>query len=268
MSIASINGVALNYRLSGAEGGSPLILVNSLGTNLSIWDDVLPLLTPRHRVLTYDKRGHGHSATPPGPYGIDDHVADLVGLAEHCGFSSFALCGISIGGMIAMRLASRYPGKVQNLMLCDTGAKIGSAEMWNTRIAQVRQGGMGSIANAVLERWLSPDFHDRRPAEFARWRKMLESGSPEGYVASCATVRDTDLLADLARISAPTLVVVGEYDVVTPREFAQQLAEAIPGATLKVIRHAGHVPAIERPEELGTLIRDYLRDHSNEVVHV
>lgn len=264
MGIASINGVALNHRLAGAEGGSPLVLVNSLGTDLGIWDDVLPLLTPRHRVLTYDKRGHGHSETPPGPYGIDDHVADLVGLAEHCGFSSFSLCGISIGGMIAMRLASRYPGNVKTLVLCDTGAKIGTAETWNNRIAQVQQGGMAGIAGAVLERWLSPDFRDRRPAEFARWRKMLESCSPEGYVASCATVRDTDLSADLARISAPTLVVVGEHDLATPPELAQQLADAIPGARHKIIRHAGHVPAIERPEELGMLISDHL----NEVVHV
>lgn len=264
MSIASINGVALNHRSSGAEGGSPLILVNSLGTDLTIWGDVLPLLAPRHRVLTYDKRGHGHSATPPGPYTIDDHVADLMGLADHCGFSSFALCGISIGGMIAMRLASRFPGKVSRLVLCDTGARIGTTETWNNRIAQVQNGGMASIAEPVLERWLSPDFRDRHPAEFARWRKMFESCSPEGYVACCATVRDTDLAADLAHIAAPTLVVVGEADVVTPPEMAQQLAGGIAGATYKTIRHAGHVPAIEQPEMLGTLIRDYL----NEVVHV
>ena len=264
MSIASINGVALNHRLSGAEGRSPLILVNSLGTDLTIWDDVLPLLTPRHRVLTYDKRGHGHSDAPPGPYSIDDHVSDLMGLADHCGFSSFAVCGISIGGMIAMRLAARFPGKVRNLVLCDTGAKIGTAETWNNRIAQVQSGGMAGIAAQVLERWLSAEFRDRRPAEFARWRKMLESCSPEGYVACCATVRDTDLSAELAHIAAPTLVVVGEADVVTPPEMAQQLAGAIPGATRRTIGHAGHVPAIEQPEILGTLIRDFL----NEVVHV
>jgi 3-oxoadipate enol-lactonase len=264
MGIASINGVALNYRLSGAEGGSPLILVNSLGTDLAIWNDVLPLLTPRHRVLTYDKRGHGFSETPPGPYSIDDHVADLLALADHCGFSSFALCGISIGGMIALRLAGRQPRRVQKLVLCDTGVKIGTAETWNNRIAQVQQDGMAGIAGTVLERWLSPDFRDRRPAEFARWRKMLESCPAEGYVASCAAVRDADLSADLARISVPTLAVFGEHDIVTPPDLAQQLADAIPGAKRKIIRHAGHVPAIERPEELGALIRDFL----NEVVHV
>lgn len=264
MSFASISGVTLHYSLTGARDGSPLILVNSLGTDLRIWNEVVPLLAGHFRVLCYDKRGHGLSDVPPGPYGIDDHVADLNGLAAHVGFKTFALCGISIGGMIAARFAALHPANVRSLVLADTGAAIGTAPMWNERIATVRAGGMSAIADAVLGRWVTPAYRASNPAASAGWRNMLERCSPEGYVASCATVRDTDLTADLSRISAPTLVLVGDGDIVTPPEMAQRLASGIPHARLREIRDAGHVPAIEQPRALAELIRE----HINEVAHV
>lgn len=263
MSFASISGVTLHYSLTGAHDGSPLILVNSLGTDLRIWGDVVPLLAMRHRLLCYDKRGHGLSDAPPGPYSIDDHVADLLGLAAHVGFPRFALCGISIGGMIALRVASRHPKKVSSLIACDTGAAIGTAQMWNERIATVQANGMSAIADTVLGRWVTPDFRASQPAAVAGWRNMLERCSPEGYVASCATVRDTDLTPDLPNITAPTLVLVGDCDIVTPPEMARRLADGIHNAQLRQVRDAGHVPAIEQPRALADLIREHL----NEAVH-
>jgi 3-oxoadipate enol-lactonase len=264
MSFASISGVTLHYSLSGAQDGSPLILINSLGTNLHIWDEVAPLLAARHRILAYDKRGHGLSDAPPGPYSLDDHVADLHGLASHCGFGQASVCGISIGGIIAMRFASQHPDNVRRLVLADTGAILGTAQAWNDRIATVRASGMSAIADTVLGRWVTPGFRAENPAAYAGWRNMLERCSPDGYVASCATVRDSDLTADLPRISAPTLVLVGDSDVVTPPEMARRLAAGIPGAQLRTIRNAGHVPAIEQPHALAELIRE----HINEVAHV
>lgn len=264
MSFASINGIALHYRLSGAAGGEPLILINSLGTDLRIWDEVVTLLSGTYRVLCYDKRGHGLSDVPAGPYGIDDHVADLRGVAGHCGFDRFALCGISIGGMIAARVAARHPEMVRHLVLVDTGAKIGTDETWNDRIATVREKGMGAIAEGVVGRWLTAAFRTSQPAAFAGWRNMVERCSPEGYAASCATVRDTDLTQDLKSIAAPTLVLVGDSDVVTPEAMARQLADAIPDAQLRVVRDAGHVPAIEQPRALA----DFIRQHLNEAAHV
>ena len=263
MSFASINGVTLHHSLTGAQDASPLILVNSLGTDLRIWADVVPLLANRHRVLTYDKRGHGLSDAPPGPYSIDDHIADLLGLADHVGLNRFALCGISIGGMIALRFAAVHPAKVRSLIACDTGPAIGTAQMWNDRIANVRANGMSAIADAVVGRWITPGFRAANPAAFAGWRTMLERCSPEGYVASCATVRDTDLTPDLPRISAPTLILVGDSDVTTPPEMARRLADAIPNAHLRQVRDAGHVPAIEQPQALAELIREHL----SEVAH-
>jgi 3-oxoadipate enol-lactonase len=263
MSFASINGTTLHYRLTGAPDGLPLILVNSLGTSLNIWDDVLSLLGLRYRVLSYDKRGHGLSDAPPGPYSLDDHAADLVGLADRCGFKRYSICGISIGGMIAMQIAARHPSKVRRLVLCDTAPRIGTAQMWNDRIAQVRQGGMAAVADAVLGRWVSPGYRELRPADFSGWRNMLERCPAEGYVASCASVRDADLTADIGHISVPTRVVAGENDLATPPDTVRQLAESIADAEFRLIRGAGHVPCIEQPERLCELICEHLR----EVVH-
>jgi 3-oxoadipate enol-lactonase len=264
MSFASISGVTLHYSLSGPQDGSPLILINSLGTNFHIWDEVVPLLAARHRVLCYDKRGHGLSDAPPGPYSIDDHVNDLQGLAGYCGFGQAAICGISIGGLIAMRFASQRPGKIRSLVLADTGPRLGTEQAWNERIATVQASGMSAIAETVLGRWVTSGYRAKNPAAFAGWRNMLERCSPEGYIASCATVRDTDLSADLARITAPTLVLVGDSDVVTPPDMARRLADGIPGARLRQIENAGHVPSIEQPRALAELIRE----HIEEAAHV
>ncbi len=200
MAFATLNGVTIHYRLTGRQDGLPLILVNSLGTDLRIWEGVLPHLGSRYWALTYDKRGHGLSDAPAGPYSLDDHAADLLGLACHAGFEGFAICGISVGGMIAMRVASKHPDKVRVLVLCDTAAVIGTAASWNERIAAVEAGGMAAISEAVIERWVSPGYRTSRPAEFAGWRNMVERCPAAGYVATCATVRDADLRDELLRI--------------------------------------------------------------------
>lgn len=263
MSFASINAVALHYGIAGAPEGVPLVLVNSLGTDFRIWDDVVALLAPRYRILRYDKRGHGLSDAPAGQYSLDDHVSDLIGLVRHCSFERFALCGISIGGMIAMRFAALHPERVGGLVLADTGAAIGTASTWNDRIAKVGADGMSAIAEAVVERWVTPEFRASSPAAFAGWRNMLERCPPQGYVASCASVRDADLSADLGRITAPTLVLVGDKDIVTPVALSQPLADGIPNARLRQVPDAGHVPSIEQPRALAKLIDEHL----SEVVH-
>jgi 3-oxoadipate enol-lactonase len=263
MVFASINGVTLRHRFSAARSGVPLILVNSLGTSLEIWEGVLPLVSADRPVLAWDKRGHGLSEAPPGPCGLDDHVADLLGLAARYGLGRFDLCGISIGGMIAMRVAAQHPAKVGRLVLCDTAPTIGTAESWARRIASVRASGMGAIADAVAAGWVSPRFGAADEAAFTGWRTMLERCPPDGYIASCAAVRDADLGPELGKIVTPTLVVAGEHDSVTPPAVARALAAALANAQFREIRGAGHVPAIEQPEALAGLIREHL----NEVVN-
>lgn len=259
MTFARINGIVLHYRLAGRTDAPVLALVNSLGTDARIWDGVIALLADRYRIVSYDKRGHGLSAAPEGDYTIDDQVDDLAGLLDHLGIDRLALAGVSIGGVIGQAFALRHPQRLQALVLCDTAAKVGDAAMWNGRIAAIRQGGMASIADAVMTRWFTPAFRQERPDDLAGWQTMFERMPVEGYASTCAALRDADLTAAVAGIATPTLVVAGDQDLSTPVELVRATAEKIPGARFEIIAGAGHIPSIEQPEALATLMTHFLQ---------
>ncbi len=248
--------------MAGPEEGRRLILVNSLGTDARIWDEVIERLGG-YRILAYDKRGHGASDSPPGPYGLDDHIGDLVGLADHEGWASFALAGISVGGLIAQGVALRHPRRVNALILCDTVARFGTPESWDARIAAVEAGGMQAIADALVELWFTPAYRRDNAAAVAGWRNILLHSDVKGYAASCATLRDTDLASQLGRIDAPTLVVAGDGDRSTPAALVRQTAALIPRARFEIIPGAGHIPAIDQPERLAALIEKFLTEMGN-----
>jgi 3-oxoadipate enol-lactonase len=260
MAFARINGVLLHYRLDGRTDAPMLGLVNSLGTDARIWDKVVALLADRYRILSYDKRGHGLSAAPAGDYAIDDEVDDLAGLLDHLEIDRLALAGVSIGGMIGQAFALRHPQRLQALVLCDTAAKVGDAAMWNGRIAAVQQGGMASIADAVMTRWFTEAFRHGRPDELAGWQTMFERMPVEGYAGSCAALRDADLTDAIAGITTPTLVVAGDQDLSTPVALVRATAKRIPGARFEIIAGAGHIPSIEQPGALATLMTHFLQE--------
>src|SRR5205823_2258614 len=160
--------------------------------------------------------GHGQSSAPPGPYTIAQMGMDVVALLAHVGVARAHCCGLSMGGMIGMWLGVNAPAHLERLVLCNTAARIGPPENWNTRIARVREGGMAAIADIVLARWFTPAFLAASPPELATARQMLLGTPPEGYVGSCAAVRDMDQRDDVGRISASTLVIAGTHDLVTP----------------------------------------------------
>jgi len=260
MDFTRINGILLHYRLAGPAGAPVLALVNSLGTDARIWDGVIEHLSPRYRILSYDKRGHGLSDAPPGDYALDQHVEDLLGLLDHLGISRLALAGVSIGGLIAQGLALRAPERLAALVLCDTAPKIGDAAGWNARIDTVRREGLGAIADVVMERWFSPGFQQQRADELAGWRNLFLRSDPLGYAATCATLRDTDLTAEIRGIATPTLVVAGEADRSTPVALVRACAAAIAGARFEILPDTGHIPSIERPDELAALMDGFLKE--------
>ena len=260
MNFARINGVLLHYRLSGPAGAPVVALANSLGTDARIWDGVIEHLFDRYRVLSYDKRGHGLSDTPPGDYGLGDHVDDLLGLLDHLAIDRLALAGVSVGGLIAQGLALRSPERLVALVLCDTAPKVGDAAGWNARIDTVRSQGLSAIADPVMDRWFSPGFQQQRQDELAGWRNLFLRSDPVGYAATCATLRDSDLTAQIGSIAVPTLVVAGEADRSTPVELVRACAEAIPGARFEILPGAGHIPSIEQPAVLAALMMDFLTE--------
>lgn len=255
----TINNITLHYKLDGFAKGTPIVFINSLGSDLRIWDDVAARLQHQHRIVRYDKRGHGLSSCPSGPYTMMDHAVDLVGLLDYLQIETAVLCGISVGGMIAQNVALAFPDRVRILILCDTGAKIGTTQSWNDRIGTVQQHGMGAIAEAILARWFTSAYRQQCAADYAGYAAMLERTSAVGYAGTCAALRDADFTADVARIDVPTLVLCGDQDSSTPPALSEALHNRIGGAQMVLIENAAHLPCIEQPAVMAKEIDVFLQ---------
>jgi 3-oxoadipate enol-lactonase len=259
MDFARIGDVALHYRFRPGRAGAPIVVFsNSLGTDFRIWDALLAELGDSIASLCYDKRGHGLSDVGRTPYRIEDHAGDLIGLAGHLGIAKAVICGLSVGGLIAQSVYRQKPGLVSGIVLCDTAAKIGTAELWNARIKAIEEGGIASIAGPILERWFSPPYRRDDNADFAGYRNMLVRSPADGYSATGVAIREADYTADAAKIRVPVLCVVGDQDGATPPDLVKATADRIPGARFSVIAGAGHLPCIEQPKQLAELMRQFL----------
>jgi len=209
----------LNYRLEGPVDAPVLVLSNSLGTDLHMWDAQVPAFSEHFRVLRYDTRGHGGSAVTPGPYSIEQLGQDVLGLVDSLGIDRFAFCGLSMGGLIGQWLGINAGERLTRLVICNTGAKIGTDEVWNERIDTVLEGGeqaMRDMRDASIARWFTPTFAEQQPLQTSRITQMIASTSPEGYAANCAAVRDADYREQLGAIRVPTLIVCGSKDPESP----------------------------------------------------
>jgi len=243
-STLDVADVTLRYRLDGPAGAPVLVLSNSLGTTLSMWDLQVPALSRTFRVLRYDTRGHGESSNGKEPCTIERLGRDVVGLLDGLGIDHAHFCGLSMGGAIGMWLGIHAPQRFHRLALCNTAAKIGTEERWAARIAAVRGGGMAAIVDTVMGVWFTPGFTARDPAAVAKIRMQLERTSPDGYVAACTAIRDMDLREQIGAIKLPTLVIAGAHDASTPPGDGRFVAERISGSRL-VELDAAHLSNIE-----------------------
>jgi 3-oxoadipate enol-lactonase len=259
VAFARVNDVVLHHQVSGRPDGPVLVFANSLGTDFRIWNDVAAALGKTHRIVLYDKRGHGLSDATPAPYAITDHVRDLAALLDHLGIAQSVVVGLSVGGQIAQGIAALRPDLVRALVLCDTGHKIGTNESWNARIDQVRSAGMASIADAVMLRWFTKAYCSPDNPDFAGYRNMLSRTTVEGYTGTCAALRDSDLTESARALKLPVLCMVGDQDLATTPELVRELSNLITGSEYHLIRDAGHLPCIERPAEVTQLIGAFLR---------
>ena len=246
--------VELHHRLEGPEDAPVLAFANSLGTTLAMWDEQAAALAGTFRVLRFDQRGHGDSPVPDGPYSVDELTADLLGLLDRLGIERAHLCGLSLGGAVSMAVAARAPERVRGLALCCTAPAFPPASQWHERAAAVRAGGMDAVTDAVLERWLEPEVRDERPATWERVASMLRSCPPAGYAASCEALAELDLDDRLGRIEAPTLVISGADDPVSPPERGAATAAAIADARHLVIERARHLANVDRPHDFTVAI--------------
>jgi 3-oxoadipate enol-lactonase len=249
-----VSAVAVSYTVAGPGDAPVVVLSNSLGATRAMWDPQVPGLAERYRVVTYDTRGHGDSPAPAGPYTLDDLTDDLVALLDEVGARRAHVAGLSLGGMIAMRLAVREPDRLDRLALLCTSAKP-DPQPFLDRAATVRAGGTAPLAPAVASRWLTPAYAAEHPDLVARLEAMIAGADDEGYANCCEVVASVDLRADLGRITARALVVAGSQDQALPPEHQQLIADSIPGAELITVDPGAHLANLEQPLQVtGALL--------------
>ncbi len=261
MRIIKANGIRMHIRIDGSPDGFPVLFSNSLGTDLRVWDALLPHLPDGLRFIRYDTRGHGLTDAPDAPYFMGDLVQDAAAILDTLGIGQAMMVGLSIGGMIAQGLAAERPDLLKAAVLMDTAARIGNEQIWEDRVRAVREGGIASLEESILERWFSRPFHENNADELAGWRHMLCRTPVEGYVGCSQAIAETDLFDSTARLSLPVLAIAGAEDGSTPPDLVAETASLIAGSRFEVIRKAGHLPCVEQPLETAALITAFMQEN-------
>jgi 3-oxoadipate enol-lactonase len=256
MPLARLNHALLHYRLEGPSDAPVLLLSNSLGTDLRMWDAQMATLTTRFRVLRYDTRGHGRSIGGVGPYTLDDLGGDVLELLDHLHLTRVHVCGVSLGGMTALWLALHARHRVLSIMPCNTAARIGTAVGWDERIHQVMEHGLESIAEATMSRWFTEGFRRNHAEQVERTRKMLCATNRTAYSWCCAALRQADLRGQIHSIDLPVLVISGTEDPVTPPADGFFLHKTIPGSAYLEL-NAAHLSNMEAAQSFSEAAGDF-----------
>jgi len=251
--------LALAAPVAGPPGAPVLVLGNSLGTSAEVWDRQVPAFSENFTLVRYELPGHGGSDAAPGPYTIGELGAGVLALLDSLGVERAGYCGISLGGMIGMWLATNAPSRIAALGLVCTAAHLPPADDWRQRAARVRTAGLASISAAVVSRWFTPAYAATDPDVVAGFRAGLEQTDPEGYAGCCEAIADMDLRTELSAITAPTLVIAGADDPATPAECGADIASRIDGARLEVIPGAAHLGAVSAPDPITAALAGHLR---------
>lgn len=257
MAFAELNGLHMRYEFSGLETGPVLVFSHPLGTDLTMWNGQAADFGNKFRVLRYDKRGHGGSSSPAGPYTIDQMGRDAVALLDYLKLHQVNYCGLSIGGQTGMWLGVNAPERLNRLVLSNTAAKIGNDDGWNARIDAVKKGGVRSVSKVVIDRWFTPEFQTEAPAEIERIRAVFERSDATGYVACCEAVKRFDFRDKVGGVRVPTLVIAGTRDPATPPSDTKLVADRIAGSRF-VELSASHLSNIEQREKYSAAVAEFL----------
>ena len=252
------NGISIHYALSGPEDGPVVMLSNSLMSNFTMWDPQMAALTERYRVLRYDTRGHGGTEATEGPYTIEQLAADAKALLDALGIDSIHYVGLSLGGFIGQRLAVDHPSLIRSLSLCDTACHMPPESLWNERIEAAETEGIESLVAGTLDRWFTEPFHSSGKDAIDKVRQMIRGTSVQGYVGCARAIRDMNQMDLLAKIAAPTVVIVGENDPATPVAASKVLRDGIAGSSLVVLKNAAHLSNIEQAAAFNAALVGFL----------
>ena len=252
------NGCPIQVEIEGPENKPVLMLSNSLGTTLHMWDPQVKALTPHFRLLRYDRRGHGQSGVPAGPYNMEMLGRDVLAILDALKIDKVNWCGLSMGGMVGMWLGANAPQRIDRLILSNTSAYMPNKDIWSDRINTVREKGLAAIMQGNMERWFTKDFRDREPKKVQWVADMFMTTKPEGYIACGEAVRDMDHREIIKSITAPTLVIAGRDDPATTVEAAEFIRDRIPGASMTVLE-AAHIANVECADEYTKTVLGFLQ---------
>ena len=256
MPLIYLPDIRLNARIDGPPDAAALVFVHALGTDLSIWDGVLLQLTGRYRVLAYDQRGHGGSDTPAPPYAMGALVRDCEALMDHFALKDAVVIGVSLGGLVAQGLAVKRLDLVRGVVLSNTAARIGTPELWQGRVDEMRKTGLEAYADGAMQRMLGAGFRSNPAQPYLRG--LLTGTNPAGWIGCAAAIAGTDFYTTTASLRLPALAIAGANDGSTPPDLARETAELVPGHRFALMRGAGHLPMVEKPAEYAALLETFL----------
>jgi 3-oxoadipate enol-lactonase len=255
------DGCIIHAELEGSERAPVLMLSNSLGTNLHMWDEQTGPLTRHFRLVRYDRRGHGKSSAPKGPYTMERLGRDVLGVLDGLGIQKINWCGLSMGGMVGMWLGANAGYRIDKLILSNTSAHFPDPTVWDARIKMVRDVGLAGIVDANMERWFTKGFRERASQTMAKMREMFVATAIEGYIGCGEAIRDMDHRPLLPRITTPTLVIAGRHDPATTLEAGEYIKDHVPCARIAVLE-AAHISNLEQPQAYTETMLGFLLGRS------
>ena len=256
--IKADDGCALNVEVEGPANAPVLMMSNSLGTNLHMWDDQAPALSKQFRLVRYDRRGHGKSGAPKGPYTMDRLGKDVLAIADALGVKTFNWCGLSMGGMVGQWLGANAPDRVEKLILSNTHYYYPDKQPWHDRIKFAQDKGLAALAPMQMERWFTKGFREKNPQPIAKITEMFVATPLDGFIGCCEAVRDMDFRQSTPTIKAPTMVIVGSQDPATPPSAGEDIHKMIKGSKLVAI-DAAHLSNVEQPKAYTDAVLNFLR---------
>lgn len=260
MPFVDIRGMRLHFEIDDQDRGRTrdvLVLSHSVGTTMSMWDSQWGPLRERFRLLRYDARGHGRSAVPPGPYQLEQLGEDVISLLDALSIGRAHFCGLSMGGLTGLWLGIHAASRIDRIIIANSAAKIGSAELWEARIQSVHDGGMSSIADSVMARWFTADFRRAESAQVASTRAAFVATPALGYANCCGALHEADLRSQIENIKLPALIISGSQDMATTTAEGRVMARQIPGARYLELDSA-HLSNIEQSARFNQAVTEFL----------
>ena len=258
MPTITVDGCPLNVEIEGRDSAPALMLSNSLGTDLHMWDDQAAEFARHFRLIRYDRRGHGKSGVSQGPYSFDRFGRDILAILDALEVKKVNWCGLSMGGMDGQWLGANAPDRVEKLVLANTNYYYADKGPWSDRIRFIRDKGLAALVDANMERWFTKGFRERAPQTMERMTGMFLGCDLDGYIACVEAVRDMDFRASNPGVTTPTLVIVGSHDPATPPSLGETIAQQIKGARL-VALDAAHISNVEKPKAFTEAVLNFLQ---------